>query len=381
MSLGDLDMDSLLGEMLAGVGAGSASVGVVDAGDGEVDDDVYDDDPDVVSGETAVVPFFDPVSEIAQVHRKPDTERGESSILKATGDVSRDRVAKYLGWQVERTPLFLPDGKPVKSHVAQVRSDNGSVVGVVTSGFATIQNDELLQLAEAVSNGSGLKFGAAGMIDGGSRVFFQCDGASFDVGDGDQIAPYMLFCNGHDGSLSCRMIPMTKRMFCQNQLGNIVKRQASYAVIRHTGDVKSKLEEAGRLGKLYFATVKANHEAMLELRRTAVKTADLQKFFHGVYEKHFGAVQMEAKTEAQMRAVEKMKDGFGQFMMRFEKEKSLAGATAWNMANAYTWWLQHCKGIGKNPQKTAQKRYESALFGVSASRSVEAFRAALEMAG
>jgi hypothetical protein len=164
-------------------------------------------------------------------------------------------------------------------------------------------------------------------------------------------------------------------------LGNIVKRQTSIAVIRHTGDMKSKIEEAKRLGRAYFTTVKANRDAMLELRNTAVKTEDLQKFFHGVYEKHFGAVQMNAKDEAQERAVQRMKDGFGEYMLRFEKEKKIAGATAWNMANAYTWWLQHCKGVGKNPQKSAQRRYESSLFGVNASRSVEAFQSALGMAG
>jgi phage/plasmid-like protein (TIGR03299 family) len=315
----------------------------------------------------------------ADVKARP--AKRENSIIKSDGDVERDRVINYLGWRVERTPLKLVSGEPVKTHVAQVRSDNRDVLGVVTTSFRTIQNDELLQLADAVTNGTSFKFCNAGMCDGGSRVFFQCKGESFDVGDGDEVSPYMLFCNGHDGSLSCRMLPMTKRMQCQNQLGNILKTHASFAVIRHTGDTRHKLDEAKRLGQLYFTTVKANREAMLELRGTAVKTEDLQKFFYGVYEKHFGAVQMNAKTEAQERAVELMKEGFGQYMMRFEKEKSIAGPTAWNMANAYTWWLQHCKGVGKDARKTANRRYESALFGVSATRSVEAFHAALIMAG
>lgn len=398
----DLDWDSVMDEMLAGVAAGG---GAGDAGEGFDAEDYQDavpdgwksvgtdhdedgDEPDPDPGDDGpgegvkTVAFFSPVSAVAQVHRKKN--EAENSILKATGDVDRDRVAKYLGWQVERTPMFLPNGEPVKTHMAQVRSDNQKVLGVVTAGFQTIQNSELLELADAVRNENELTFANAGMVDGGNRVFFQCRGDSFDIGGGsggdDVVTPYMLFCNGHDGSLSCRMVPMTERMFCQNQLANIVRRAESLVVIRHSGDMKSKIAEAKRLGKTYFATIKANREAMLALRDTAVKTEDLQKFFHGVYEKHFDAVQMNAKTEEQEKAVQKMKDGFGEFVMRFEKEKNVAGATAWNMANAYTWWLQHCKGVGKNPQKTAQRRYESALFGVSASRSVEAFRMALELA-
>ena len=66
-------------------------------------------------------------------------------------------------------------------------------------------------------------------------------------------------------------------------------------------------------------------------------------------------------------------------MKRFENEKRIAGSTEWNMANAYTGFLQHDRGVGKIPQQTAQRRYESSLFGVTASRSVEAFRIALSL--
>ena len=378
----EFDLDALMQDALAGVTA----VGVAEAEGEEDSQDASGAEvlvPEVIVPAVRTVGFHQAANSVPQVHRK-DT-KNENSILKATGDVDRDRLVAYLGWQVERTPMFLPDGRPVKTHVAQIRSDNQTQLGVVTAGFQTIQNSELLELADAVRNDNKLTFANAGIVDGGSRVFFQCRGESFDIGSGpggeDVVTPYMLFCNGHDGSLSCRMIPMTDRMWCQNQLGNIVKTASSLFVIRHTGDTKSKIEEAKRLGRAYFVTIKANKEAMLELRNTAVKTQDLQEFFHGCYTKHFGQVQKDAKTEEQQRAVDRMKESFGDYVQRFEYEKKVAGATAWNMANAYTWWLQHKKGAGKNPQKTAQKRFESALFGVSASRSVEAFKMALEMAG
>lgn len=389
---GGIDMDSLLDEILGGVSDGSewneAGGTTEETTQGETaPEDAAGDDADerviVVRSGLTTVPFGSRVIEVPQVYRK--NHEKENSILHGSGDLDRDRLAQYLGWQVERTPMFLPDGRPVKTHVAQIRSDNQAQLGVVTAGFQTIQNSELLELADAVRNDNDLRFANAGMVDGGSRVFFQCRGESFDIGGGpggeDVVTPYMLFCNGHDGSLSCRMIPMTDRMFCQNQLGNIVKRAASLFVIRHTGDTKSKIKEAKRLGRAYFTTIQANREAMLELRNTAVKTQDLQEFFHGCYTKHFGQVQKDATTEEQQRAADRMKESFGDYVKRFESEKHVAGATAWNMANAYTWWLQHKKGAGKDPQKTAQRRLESSLFGVSASRSVDAFRMALEMAG
>ena len=222
-------------------------------------------------------------------------------------DIDRSEVERYLNWTVDRVPLTLHTGEAVKTHVANVRSDSRQVIGVVTAAFQTIQNQELIDLADAVRNDQQLKFCNAGVVAGGARVFFQCRGDSFDIGDGDEVSPFMLFCNGHDGSLSCRMTPMTKRIWCQNQLGNIVKTHSAFAAIRHTGDTRHKLEEAKRLGLQYFTNVQANREAMLAMRDTGVKTEDLQRFFHDCYSKHFGKVEFNAKTEAEERAAERAK--------------------------------------------------------------------------
>ena len=181
-------------------------------------------------------------------------------------DIDRSEVERYLSWCVDRVPLTLHTGEAVKTHVANVRSDIRQIIGVVTAAFQTIQNQELIDLADAVRNDQELKFCNAGVVAGGARVFFQCRGDSFDIGDGDEVSPFMLFCNGHDGSLSCRMTPMTKRIWCQNQLGNIVKPHSAFAAIRHTSDTRHKLEEAKRLGRQYFRTVQSNREAMLAMR-------------------------------------------------------------------------------------------------------------------
>lgn len=307
--------------------------------------------------------------------------RGIESHYGIVNDPGVAEVERVLGWQVDSLPLFLESGQQVKTHVANCRVDGDKhrVLGIVGAGYGIIQNRELIELANVIRNEHELQFANAGITKDGARVFFQCKGESFDVGDGDEVVPYMLFCNGHDGTLSCRMMPMTERMFCQNQLGNIVKNTQSWAVIRHSGDVKSKLAEAGRLGRQYLVTCKANREAMLDLRATGVKHEDLMKFFGTTYQKHYGKVDQNPKDEAGERAVQRMKDGFGEFMKRFDKEKPVAGATAWNMANAYTGWIQHDKNAGKNTQKSQRSRYESSLFGVLADRSVEAFRAALSL--
>lgn len=290
-----------------------------------------------------------------------------------------EQIQQALGWQVVPTAIQLADGTPVASHVANTRmlGDERFVLGVVGKGYQVIQNDEILELADAVRNQHGLKFSHAGVVGNGQRVYFQCAGDSFQVGDGDAVTPYMLFVNAHDGTLACRMTPMTERMVCQNQLGNMIKTQNSWVSIRHSGDVSSKLAEAGRLGQHFMTVAKANRQAMLRLRGKTVSTKKMAQFFKGLYENQIGFVAPNPKDKAEEHSLKRADRAFAKYKERFELEKPIAGATAWNMANAYTGWLQHDHRTGKDPQRSQQRRRQSALFGVNAQRSVQAFQAAL----
>jgi hypothetical protein len=59
---------------------------------------------------------------------------------------------------------------------------------------------------------------------------------------------------------------------------------------------------------------------------------------------------------------------------RFAEEEPVAGATWWNAANSYNYYLCHI--AGKNPEK----RLDSLWFGVNAALNQSAFNTALEMA-
>ena len=57
----------------------------------------------------------------------------------------------------------------------------------------------------------------------------------------------------------------------------------------------------------------------------------------------------------------------------FDERREVAGATAWNAANAYTEWLQHERKLQtKDPHKAAEQRLQENLFGTSVQRSQKA---------
>lgn len=309
----------------------------------------------------------------------PTTKYG--GMIGKNEGLTAEEVRDYLGWTVTGEPMMLADGTPVPGHVCQTRSGvsgKARCLGVVSTKYRTIQNEELIQIAEKLSGDNNLTFANCGVTGGGARVFFQCRGESFDIGGGgDIVTPYALFANGHDSSLSGMLIPMSDRVTCQNQLGRILqgnKSRASFR-LRHTGDTDKQIEEIRRLGTAYFSTIKEMRALMEEMRSTAVKTEDLQKFYHEVWQKSFKPIPLNPTDEDQQKIADSAKQGFAMFMKRFETEKPIAGASVWNMANAFTGYIQHDKG-NKTPN-AARSRWERSMFGDIASKSAAAFRIAV----
>ncbi len=291
----------------------------------------------------------------------------------------REQVEEMLAWDVEQAPLQLEDGTSITSHVANLRSIDGlrHVLGVVGKSYQVIQNQHLLDLGETICQQQKLTYSMGGILGHGERVFFQCAGQPFSVGKGDEIVPYMLFANSHDGSMACRMLPMTERLVCSNQLANIVKKEESWVSIRHTGSVGERLAEAGRLAQHFMTVIQANRVLMLQLRKRQVTAKKMAKFFRDMYLGQVREVTTTPDSHREDLARERAHNSFLQYEQRFQAEQTVAGHTTWNMANAYTGWLQHDHRAGRDPLRSAKRRLESSLFGLLAQRSVEAFQAAL----
>lgn len=85
------------------------------------------------------------------------------------------------------------------------------------------------------------------------------------------------------------------------------------------------------------------------------------------------------KTAHEEQARTKSQDAFIAYSIRFEREKAIAGDTAWNAFNAYTGWSQNDRSFWKDPAKESERRTHSKLFGSDADRSVSALMTALSL--
>lgn len=227
-----------------------------------------------------------------------------------------------------------------------------------------------------------LKVESAGSLWGGSRVWFLLRGESFSLRQADEIRPYLLLANGHDGTLAFRAIPTSIRVECNNKL-NMALRQSEKIgyTFRHTGNLSAKIEEARRALKSYTGQVDSFRAACVTLAGKDTSTAEVQAFFTECYQDDFGAIPANPANDSERRKRDTAKDAYRAFVRRFDSERAVAGATRWNMLNAYTGFVQHDRKVrAATESDRRQQRTDYALFGVDAERSTRAFARALTMA-
>ncbi len=295
-----------------------------------------------------------------------------------------------LDWEVDSCPMYAlgeRDGQQVRiaaeRHVANVRRDTQSILGVVGTNYQPVQNKALAEFSEQLAQqGDVVKVESAGSIRGGEKVWFLLKGESFSVRQDDEITPYICVSNGHDGATSVRCTPTTVRVVCSNTLHQVIpqddkkatKLHAAGISFRHLGDVKENLEQARQALGLYQNSIVQTRQIIDALAAKDVSRELCQRFFLECYTRDHGAIPMEPKTESEVKAKEKAMDGFEQFAARFDKEQVVAGATAWNAFNAYTGWSQHDRR-----SRRTEGRAWNLLNGMESERSVSTLQTAMNL--
>lgn len=309
-----------------------------------------------------------------------------------------------LDWTVEQWQLAAAAGGgdvrlEIPEQVANVRTDIRKVLGIVSKDYRPIQNLELAQFCELLADqGDVVKIESAGSIRNGAKVWFLLNGESFSVRGKDEVRPYICVSNGHDGGTALRCTTTSVRVVCSNTLHLVIPRNdgkdrkaedpmkrsklvPGLYVAAHTGDIKKKVDDARAALQLYNKSLDSTREMIDALAAKDLNRESVQQFFLQAFVQEFGEIPVSPKDAAEERQVAKATEGYNAFIHRFDSERNLAGATAWNAFNAFTGWMQNDRSIRTaDPVAAAEKRMASKLFGVDGDRSVHAFELALTLA-
>ena len=144
---------------------------------------------------------------------------------------------------VRQEPIYTDNNLLISGYKANVRDSDNRVLGVVTDRYKVVQNDEAFAFTDELL-GEGVRYETAGSLQNGRKVWILARMPREFIINGEQISPYLVFSNTHDGSGAIKVAVTPIRVVCNNTLNLALSTaKRSWSMI-HTGDVKGKMEEA-----------------------------------------------------------------------------------------------------------------------------------------
>ncbi len=233
-------------------------------------------------------------------------------------------------------------------------------LGVVGEDYSVIQHAEGFKMIDAlVASVDGAHYETAGALGDGQRVWGLAHLAlSVSVGR-DQQKGYLLFCTGHDGSLSHQYRICLTRVVCQNTLSAALsERTRSKLTIRHTKGAQGKLDGV--------------HEALSGIRADMLTVEEKLNFLAGrrVTRESMTAVldrlfpKPKADDGAEKDSSTRRNNVLADILALYESNDQNAfpeqRGTAYGLLNAVTEYTDHMRATrGAN----GNGRAESAMFG------------------
>lgn len=163
-------------------------------------------------------------------------------VLEAPGSEEALEVAG-LNWTVRQEPIYTDNNLLIPGYKANVRDSDNRVLGVVTDRYKVVQNDDAFAFTDELL-GEGVRYETAGSLQNGRKVWILARMPREFIINGEQISPYLVFSNTHDGSGAIKVAVTPIRVVCNNTLNLALSTaKRSWSMI-HTGDVKGKMEEA-----------------------------------------------------------------------------------------------------------------------------------------
>lgn len=253
-----------------------------------------------------------------------------------------------LDWQVVQKPIMTEAGHAIEGYKANVRNTDQQVLGVVSNRYKVVQNEEAFAFTDALL-GEGVTYETAGSLQNGRRTWMLARLPHQYIISGDEITPYLVFMNSHDGTGSIKVAMTPIRVVCQNTLNMALSTAKRSWSCNHTGDIADKMTEARD-------TLLHANKYMSELGKSIDKMQQIKISDKKVYEFLDELFPIsEAATYQQKKNILKMREDA---KMRYFDAPDLqhVGHNAYRFVNAVSDFATHAKPLRE------RSNYRESLF-------------------
>lgn len=261
-----------------------------------------------------------------------------------------------LDWEVRQEPVFVKVGDDhilVPNAMANVRTSDNSVLGIMTEKYKVVQNPEAFAFTDSLLE-TNVKYESAGSLAGGKRIYLLARMPEIYKIAGDDVEPFLVFTNSFDGKGAIRVALTPVRVVCQNTLNMALATAKRQWSTKHMGNMQEKMLEAQRtleLASNYMQGLSEEAERLL-MKKISVDTLDA-----------FLGALFPLDDEASNRKVNNVVELRNTFRTAYDSP-DLANfqGTAWGVINAVADMVDHA-----TPQRAThtynEKRFESIIDG------------------
>lgn len=206
--------------------------------------------------------------------------------------------AAGLNWDVIPKPIFDEFGREIPGFKVNTRSSDGKHLGVVTNRYKVVQNSEAFAFTDALL-GEGVRYETAGSLCSGKRVWLLARMENTNLCE-ENIDPYLVFSNCHDGTGAIRVAITPVRTVCMNTLNLALSQASRHWSCAHKGDIQGKLDEARYTLESADRYMKALEEEFGELKLKKVTEDQVRRMTDELLKAEFADLVKKATVDAKV---------------------------------------------------------------------------------
>ena len=225
----------------------------------------------------------------------------------------------------------------IEGYKANVRNTDQNVLGIVTDRYKVVQNDEAFKFTDDLL-GAGVRYETAGSLQDGKRIWLLAKLPQEYIIGGEQISPYLVFTNTHDGSGAIKVAVTPVRVVCSNTLNLALSTaKRSWSTI-HTGDINGKMDEARETLQLANKYMHCLGKEFNNLQQKKISERKVMEFIEELLP------EPENASYQQKRNVARLRDDMKRRYFDAPDLKDL-GNTAYRFVNAVSDFATHARPI------------------------------------
>lgn len=291
-------------------------------------------------------------------YAKEPAWHGLGVVVEGTLSSGDALVTSGLDWEVVPEPIYLKDGIEVPNKIANVRATDRKVLGVVSDRYKLVQNREAFAFVDDLLENDlePVRFESAGSLAEGRRIWLLAHMPARMI-LGDEIIPYIVFANSHDGSMAITAAMTPTRVVCQNTLTLAIKKAPRSWSICHKGDIQGKQKQAAetlRLSVKYMDSLEKTAEEYQQKKLTPATMSDIM------------AIMFPEDPDASNRENGNILDQKKQFLDIYAKalvtDLAQFKGDAWGLYNGFADYATHAKPM-RETKNFKESRFASFIDG------------------